>query len=196
MSFCAIAAAARPHRTAAKAVGRSVRRRGRKPPASRPPRGIPPQTGPRRFPPRVPQATRRGVHGRTLREDMRLRITMPRPPRSQMQWEGGGDGKRCGRPSAAVRQASPAGRNRPSSSRKLPIRPFGQRPSPLHVRGAESRSGTSSPIVGTITSATPDCAARRAFSSGSSHGWRASAYFEWWTVNTRAAPSSRAARSR
>ena len=109
---------------------------------------------------------------------------------------GGGDGKRCGRPSAAVRQASPAGRNRPSSSRKLPIRPFGQRPSPLHVRGAESRSGTSSPIAGTITSATPDCAARRAFSSGSSHGWRASAYFEWWTVNTRAAPSSRAARSR
>lgn len=108
----------------------------------------------------------------------------------------GGDGKRCGRPSAAVRQASPAGRNRPSSSRKLPIRPFGQRPSPLHVRGAESRSGTSSPIAGTITSATPDCAARRAFSSGSSHGWRASAYFEWWTVNTRAAPSSRAARSR
>lgn len=66
----------------------------------------------------------------------------------------------------------------------------------LHGRGAESRSGTSSPIVGTITSATPDCAARRAFSSGSSHGWRASAYFEWWTVNTRAAPSSRAARSR
>ncbi len=109
---------------------------------------------------------------------------------------GGGDGKRCGRPSAAVRQASPAGRNRPSSSRKLPIRPFGQRPSPLHVRGAESRSGTSSPIAGTITSATPDCAARRAFSSGSSHGWRASAYFEWWTVNTRAAPSSRTARSR
>lgn len=108
----------------------------------------------------------------------------------------GGDGKRCGRPSAAVRQASPAGRNRPSSSRKLPIRPFGQRPSPLHVRGAESRSGTSSPIAGTITSATPDCAARRAFSSGSSHGWRASAYFEWWTVNTRAAPSSRTARSR
>lgn len=109
---------------------------------------------------------------------------------------GGGDGKRCGRPSAIVLPAVEAGRNRPSSSRKLPIRPFGQRPSPLHVRGAESRSGTSSPIAGTITSATPDCAARRAFSSGSSHGWRASAYFEWWTVNTRAAPSSRAARSR
>lgn len=109
---------------------------------------------------------------------------------------GGGDGKRCGRPSAIVLPAVEAGRNRPSSSRKLRIRPFGQRPSPLHVRGAESRSGTSSPIAGTITSATPDCAARRAFSSGSSHGWRASAYFEWWTVNTRAAPSSRAARSR
>ncbi len=108
----------------------------------------------------------------------------------------GGDGKRCGRPSAIVLPAVEAGRNRPSSSRKLRIRPFGQRPSPLHVRGAESRSGTSSPIAGTITSATPDCAARRAFSSGSSHGWRASAYFEWWTVNTRAAPSSRAARSR
>ncbi len=196
MSFCAIAAAARPHRTAAKAVGRSVRRRGRKPPASRPPRGIPPQTGPRRFPPRVPQATRRGVHGRTLREDMRLRITMPRPPRSQMQCGGGrrekmrttlrhrpaGCGSRKESPVEQPEAADPSVR-----SAALPA---------LHGRGAESRSGTSSPIVGTITSATPDCAARRAFSSGSSHGWRASAYFEWWTVNTRAAPSSRTARSR